>query len=181
MKEHRQMTQIATATAFKRAPSVDMSTWYKGILISHLATEKDTDGAFEFVETKMKQGTEPPPHVHEREHEMFYILSGSLNVYVGNECLQAGPGECVFLPKLKPHAFRIQSPVIHMLVLMTPGGFTNATRSMATPAQSLDIPPEGITYATADLGETIKIFAQYGVRFLSPEEIARELPAFPLT
>jgi quinol monooxygenase YgiN len=69
-----------------------------------------------------------------------------------------------------------------MLVLMTPGGFMNASATMAIPAQSLDIPPDdGITYATVDLDETIKVFAKYGVRFLAPDEIAVELPAFPLS
>ena len=45
----------------------------------------------------------------------------------------------------------------------------------------LVIPPDdGITYATVDLYETIRVFEKYGVRFLAPEEIALELPAFPL-
>ncbi len=170
----------ATIKAFKRAPSVEMSTWYKGILISNLATEQDTGGAFEFVVTKMRKGTEPPPHVHEREDEMFYVLEGMLDVYVGDECFQATAGECIFLPKHQAHAFQIRSSEVHMLVLMTPGGFMNATATMAIPAQSLEIPPDdGITYATVNLVETIKIFDKYGVRFLAPDEIARELPAFP--
>lgn len=179
-KANGQMTADVTLNAFKRAPSVEMSTSYKGILISNLATEQDTGGAFECVVTKMRKGTEPPPHVHKREHEMFYVLEGVLNVYVGDECFQAAAGECVFLPKLKAHAFRIQSSEVHMLVLMTPGGFMNASAMMAIPAQSLDIPPDdGITYATVDLGETIRVFEEYGVRFLAPDEIALELPAFP--
>jgi hypothetical protein len=37
-KAERQMTTDATVKAFKRAASVEMSTWYKGILISNLAT-----------------------------------------------------------------------------------------------------------------------------------------------
>jgi mannose-6-phosphate isomerase-like protein (cupin superfamily) len=100
-KADRQMTTDATVKAFKRAASVEMSTWYKGILISNLATELDTGGAFEFVVTRMKKGTEPPPHMHEREHEMFYILEGMIDVYVGDECFRAAAGECAFLPKGK--------------------------------------------------------------------------------
>jgi hypothetical protein len=70
---------------------------------------------------------------------------------------------------------------ILMLALMTPGGFLSATATMAIPAQSLAIPPDdGITYATVNLDETMKVFAKYGVRFLAPDEIAGELPAFPL-
>jgi hypothetical protein len=76
---------------------------------------------------------------------------------------------------------QIQSSEVHMLVLMTPGGFMNASATMTIPAQSLDIPADdGITYATVDLPETIKVFAKYGVRFLAPDEIALELPAFLL-
>lgn len=174
------MTPDVTLNAFKRAASVEMSTWYKGILISSLATEQDTGGAFEFVVAKMRKGTEPPPHVHDREHELFYVLDGVLNVYVGDECFQAAAGECVFLPKRKAHAFRLQSSQLHVLVLMTPGGFMNASAMMAIPAQSLDIPPDdAMTYATVDLGETMRVFKEYGVRFLAPDEVALELPAFP--
>ena len=180
-KANGQMTADAILKAFKRAPSVEMSTWYKGILISNLATEQDTGGAFEFVITKMKKGTEPPPHVHEREHEMFYVLEGTIDVYVGNECFRVTAGECAFLPKHKPHAFKIHSSEVQMLALMTPGGFMNATAAMGIPAQSLDIPPDdGITYATVDLAATIKVFEKYGVRFLGPDEITVKLPAFPI-
>ena len=111
---------------------------------------------------------------------MFYILDGTLDAYVGGETLRATAGECLFLPKRQAHAFRIQSPEIYMLVLITPGGFMAASASMAIAAQSLDVPPEdGVTYATVDLDETMRVFEIYGIRFLSPDEIALELPAFP--
>lgn len=116
------MTADTTIKAHKRAASVEMSTWNKGILISSLVTEQETGGAFELVEGKMKKGTEPPPHVHEREDELFYVLAGMMDVYVGSECLRVAAGECAFLPKQKAHAFKIQSPEIHVLTFMTPGG-----------------------------------------------------------
>jgi GNAT superfamily N-acetyltransferase/quercetin dioxygenase-like cupin family protein len=166
--------------AFKRRPTVEMSTWYKGILVSHLATEKDTGGAFDLVMSRMRSGTEPPPHIHEREHEVFYVLDGELEVYVAGEYFRASVGECVFLPARKAHAFKIASLEIRMLVMVTPGGFLNSISSMAMPAQKLDIPrDETLTYVTANLEETAKIFDRYGVRFLSAEEIALELPQYP--
>jgi quercetin dioxygenase-like cupin family protein len=91
----------------RRAPSVEMSIWFKGNLIANLATERDTGGAFEFVVTKVKKGTEPPPHAHEREHEMSYVLEGVIDVYVGDESFRAIAGECVLLPKRKAPAFSI--------------------------------------------------------------------------
>jgi hypothetical protein len=37
-----------------------------------------------------------------------------------------------------------------------------------------------VTYVNADLTETIKVFEQYGVRLLSPNEIRAEMPQYPL-
>ena len=46
----------------------DLVNWYKRILITQLAGEADTSGAFDLVVSKMRKGTEPPAHVHSREH-----------------------------------------------------------------------------------------------------------------
>jgi mannose-6-phosphate isomerase-like protein (cupin superfamily) len=164
---------------FKHAPSIDISTWYKGILSTQLATDENTGGAFDLVLGNMKSGTEPPPHVHTREHELFYVLEGTLDVYVDDEVFQLGSGECAFLPLGRPHAFIIRSPEIRMLTLITPGGFMRVVAPMATPAVKMEIPSDAVTYATADLQETIKIFMKHGVCFLSPAEIAHKMPAFP--
>ena len=164
---------------FRHAPSIAKSTWYKGILSTQLATDEDTGGAFDLVLSNMRSGTEPPPHVHTREHEFFYLLDGKLDAYVGNNVFHVGPGECAFLPLGRPHAFIIRSPEIRMLVLITPGGLMKRIASMTVPAEKLEIPSGSVTYATADLEETMKIFLKHGVRFLSPGEIADEMPAFP--
>jgi hypothetical protein len=39
---------------------------------------------------------------------------------------------------------------------------------------------ETVTYAAVDLAETIKVFGQHGIRFLTPEEIHTEMPQYPL-
>jgi uncharacterized cupin superfamily protein len=42
--------------------------------------------------------------MHEREHEMFYVLEGMIDVYVGDECFRAAAGEYAFPPKGKARA-----------------------------------------------------------------------------
>jgi mannose-6-phosphate isomerase-like protein (cupin superfamily) len=172
-------SEIISLKPFKHAPSIEISIWYKGILSTLLATDDETGGAFDFVLSNMRSGTEPPPHVHTGEHEFMYVLDGQIDVYVGNRVFQVGPGECAFLPLGRPHAFIIRSPEIRMLVLITPGGFLKSFESMAAPAEKMEIPSDSVTYATADLEETKKILLKHGIRFLSPEEIAEEMPAFP--
>src|SRR5215831_11674806 len=88
-----------------------------GMLLTFLAESEGTGGRFSLIEGCLKPGNEPPPHVHEREDELFYVLEGKMDVYVGNEVFNVGAGECLFLPKLKPHTFVVRSPRLRNLVL----------------------------------------------------------------
>ena len=79
---------ITTLQPFKHAPTTAISTWYKGILSTQLATDADTGGAFDLVLAHMKSGTEPPPHLHTREHEFFFVLEATDEVvHIGQDQL----------------------------------------------------------------------------------------------
>ena len=104
-----QEQQLRTLKAYKRSPELSTSTWYKGVLTSHMAWSSETEGAFDFVISKMRAGTEPPPHVHSREHEFMYLLSGVMKFYVDDQVLALTGGECMFLPRAVPHAFLASS------------------------------------------------------------------------
>jgi quercetin dioxygenase-like cupin family protein len=173
--------ETKTMHAYKQFPAIENSTWYKGILVSQLAGGSDTDGAFDLVESKMRKGTEPPPHIHDREDELFYILAGEMKVFAEGQVFTLTAGESVFLPKKVPHAYLIESNECHVLALMTPGGFMNAINRMNAPARTMEIPSDMETYATADLTATMAVFLKYGVRMLSPGEIAEHLPGYPTT
>jgi len=165
--------------AFKRAPSHGLSQWENGNLTTNLAERKDTNGAFFLVEAMLAPGTEPPPHVHTREDELFYILEGEFDVYVGTEAFKVGTGECVFLPRFKPHAFVIRSPRLRVLALFTPAGLEEAFRGMSSPAQRLGLPTQAITYSTGDVKQVAQLLAEYGAHFLTPDEVAGQLPLYP--
>jgi mannose-6-phosphate isomerase-like protein (cupin superfamily) len=105
--------------AFKRGASLGLSRWYMGNLTTNLAEEKDTNGAFCLVEVTLAPGSNPPPHVHSREDELFY---GEFDVYAGEDAFKVETGQCVFLPRFKPHAFVMRSPRLRLLTLFTPAG-----------------------------------------------------------
>lgn len=165
--------------AFKRAPSLEFSKWYMGSLTTNLAETNDTNGAFCLVEATLVPGNEPPPHVHSREDELFYVLEGAFDVYVGEEAFKVETGECIFLPKFKPHAFVIRSPRLRLLTLFIPGGLEEAFRGMSAPAQRLELPSGALTYATADVTHTAQRLSAYGVRLLAPDEVADQLRVYP--
>jgi mannose-6-phosphate isomerase-like protein (cupin superfamily) len=164
---------------FKRAPSLGLSQWQHGNLTTNLAEKKDTNGAFLLVEALLAPGTEPPPHVHSREDELFYVLEGEFDVYVGDDAFKVKAGECVFLPKFKPHAFVIRSPRLRVLALFTPAGLEELFRGMSTPAQRLELPNGAVTYSTVEFEQTAQRLSEYGARFLNPEEVADQLPLYP--
>jgi mannose-6-phosphate isomerase-like protein (cupin superfamily) len=167
---------------YKRAPELSNSYWYKGVLSSQMASTEDNKGAFDLCVAKMRRGTEPPPHIHSREHEFFYILSGEMRVYVEDEVFSLTTGECMFLPLGLPHAFRIMSEEVHWIVLITPGGIFDAFSHLNAPAERMEVPTDvnTITYANADMTETIEVFKRYGIQFLTADEIRTKMPKFPL-
>jgi quercetin dioxygenase-like cupin family protein len=165
--------------AFKRAPSLGLSQWHHGNLTTNLAEKKDTNGAFLLVEGLLAPGTEPPPHVHTREDELFYVLEGEFDVYVGQKAFNVKAGECVFMPRLRPHAFVIRSSRLRVLTLFTPAALEEVFRPWSTPAQRLELPIGAVTYSTGDLMEVAQRLSEYGARFLTPDEIADQMPLYP--
>jgi mannose-6-phosphate isomerase-like protein (cupin superfamily) len=169
---------LASLIPYQRAVSRNASTWYKGSLVTFLAESRDTGGSFALLEAAMKPGNEPPPHIHEREDELFYVLEGAFDVFVGDEVFNLQAGGCVFMPRLRPHGFIIRSPRFRMLALFQPGGVDGYFRSMSDSAHELDLPSEAITYSMAEMEHVARGFADFGIRVLSPDEIAEQMPSY---
>jgi quercetin dioxygenase-like cupin family protein len=96
--------------------------WSLGELPTILATAEQTGGTFSLMEERLPRGAEPPPHVHHREDETFFLLEGDLSVRVGDETFPASPGSLVFCPREIPHLVSVESDEVRMLTLCTPGG-----------------------------------------------------------
>ena len=59
LEENTMNNELTDLNPFKHTPTLDISTWYKGILSTQLATDENTGGAFDLVLANMKRGTEP--------------------------------------------------------------------------------------------------------------------------
>ena len=172
------------ATPFARAATIDSTFSYMGSLMTFLAKSSETGGRFALMEFYTKPGNEPPPHVHEREHELYFVLEGSMRFYCEGEILDIKAGEVVFLPQGKAHAFNCTSPVVRTLILVQaigadPVGLDNYFLAMGEPAGDMSLPRDATTYAVADPERAIRIGALNGIRILSPLETELELPQYP--
>jgi quercetin dioxygenase-like cupin family protein len=63
-----------------------------------------TSGTLEVAEIS-GSGT-PPPHVHQKHDECFYIIEGVFTFTLGGEEMEAQAGSVVFVPRGTPHVFK---------------------------------------------------------------------------
>jgi len=68
-----------------------------------------------------KEGAGPGLHYHTKMDEIFYMISGKVEVTVGEEKIVATPGTVVRVPKLTHHAFHSVDGPARLLVTFIPG------------------------------------------------------------
>src|SRR5215213_2284993 len=104
---------------------------------------EDTGGRFALVEHTIGPRTlAAPMHVHEREDEYSYVLAGRLGVQIGDDVLEAGPGELVLKPRGIPHAFwNPGDEEARVLEIVSPAGFEQYFADLA-PVLAADGEPD---------------------------------------
>lgn len=181
--------KLKTSDALYQTVDVNNSLAYMGSILSFLVPSDKTGGRLSVLIAHSRPGSEPPPHVHNHEHEVYYLIEGEVDFFVEGtrEAIHAKPGGMVFLPSGKAHAMYFRCPARFVTVIHGVEGHDVTTeaylKTMAIgPAESLDLPPEADRYATidpADMARAFKLAADHGVTFLTPEETAIRLPNYP--
>jgi quercetin dioxygenase-like cupin family protein len=94
-----------------------------GDVYRFLATGEDTNGKYAMWEAIVPPGGGPPPHVHSREEEGFYILEGEITLQVGDKRLMASAGMFANMPVGTPHSFKNEGgKPARMLISIAPAG-----------------------------------------------------------
>ena len=104
-------------------PGEGRSYEWHDVVFTMKAAAPETDGALALWEVTTRPGEEPHPHVHDAEHEMFYVLNGRVTFRCGRRRIPAGPGDFVFVPRGTTHTYVIDSPEVHLLGMTTPSSF----------------------------------------------------------
>ena len=138
-----------------------------GDVYRFLATGGDTDGKYALWETIVLPGGGPPPHVHSREEEGFYVLDGEITFTVDGERVVAGAGTFANMPVGTPHSFRNESDrPARILVSVAPAGLEQMFFEVGVPLA------EGATAApppTPDEVERLLAAApRYGIEIRVP-------------
>ena len=97
-------------------PAPTVSRW--SIKIS----AEQTEGRLLQILSRDGQGMAPPLHIHHGADETWYVIAGDLTIFVGDERIQARPGDFVFGPMGVPHTFLVTSEEAEFLVTFSPAG-----------------------------------------------------------
>jgi len=102
-----------------------------------------TEGRFAILEhTIAPRALAAPTHTHRNEDEYSFVLSGRMGAMIGDEVVEAGPGELVVKPRGVPHAFwNAADEETRVLELISPGGFEQYFADLA-PLFAGDGPPD---------------------------------------
>jgi mannose-6-phosphate isomerase-like protein (cupin superfamily) len=100
------------------------------------ADGEQTGGSFYCGEVVIQPGFPgPPAHVHERLHDMFYVLEGTLAMRLGDEGLAVEAGTFVRVPPGVVHTFSNPGTApVRFLNFNTPAGWELYMRDLAAAA-----------------------------------------------
>jgi quercetin dioxygenase-like cupin family protein len=138
--------------------------FFTGLATIHLSAE-DTNNKFSLLETLAPAGDMPPLHVHRTDDEGFYLLEGSLTLWVGPERIDLQPGEFVLAPHGVPHTYRVQSDDgARWLVTSSDASFARFVAAAGVSATENRLPDP----TEPDIDRLSKLAAEHGIDILGP-------------
>lgn len=135
------------------------SYWVLGDLYTFKITGEETNGAFTIMDQIIQPQGGPPPHIHRREDEAFYVLEGKFAFLCGDKQTIFDTGAFVYIPKGTLHTFKnIGSKPGRLLVTVTPAGLENFFYEVGTPALNQPTPP---SFDPAVIDKLMKLAQEY--------------------
>jgi quercetin dioxygenase-like cupin family protein len=133
-----------------------------GDVYRFLATGEDTNGRYAMWEAIVPPGGGPPPHVHSREEEGFYILEGEITLFIGDQRLIASPGMFANMSVGTLHSFKNETDQpARMLISVAPAGLEKMFFEFGVPlpaGSTTALPPTKV-----EMEKLLAIAPRYGI------------------
>ena len=139
-----------------------------GDVYRFLATGEDTGGRYALWEALVPPGGGPPPHVHSREDEGFYVLDGEVTLRAGEEPIVAKAGTFANMPVGTLHSFKNEgTQTARMLISVAPAGLEQMFFEVGVPLA------EGATTAPPpkkeEIDKLLAVAPKYGIEIRLPK------------
>ncbi len=141
---------------------------------------EEAGGDFSLVEHPMPpMALAAPLHRHNREDEYSYVLEGRMGALLGEEVLEAGPGDLVFKPREQWHTFwNAGEEPCRILEIIAPAGFEHFFRELDALGGALEAAPEDLgalseRYALEMQPDSVPgLLQRFGLRMGERSEVA---------
>jgi quercetin dioxygenase-like cupin family protein len=137
-----------------------------GDVYRYLVTGAETGGKYATFEAFVGPGGGPPPHIHRREEESFFVLEGEITFTVNGERIVAGSGTFASVPIGSLHSFKNETArAARMLITMVPAGLEQMFLEVG-----ILLPPGSMTAPPPSAEQVARLLAaapKYGVEFPS--------------
>ena len=135
-------------------------------LFTILLTGDETDGQYGAFTVDAPKGDMIPPHLHVNTHEIFYVVDGSITVWMDDQKgfqgkKLMGKGDFGFVPLNTVHAFRMEETT--RIFGVSTGGFERFFHDMGTPTDQAGVPQQ--PYITP-IPQMIAAGQKYGTIFM---------------
>jgi len=138
-----------------------------GDIYRFLATGEETDGKYAMWEAIVPPGGGPPPHIHSREEESFYVLDGEITLTVEGEQIVASAGTFANLPVGSLHSFKNSTDKsARMIISVAPAGLEKLFFEVGQSVKLGETPPPP---SKAEIEKLLAVAPRYGVEIRAPE------------
>ena len=161
----------ATATARILGPSDGRAGFLGSIGVRFMIDGNEADERFSLVEHPMSaHALAAPLHLHTREDEYSFVLEGRMGALLGDDVVEAGPGDLVFKPRNQWHTFwNAGDEPCRILEIISPAGFERFFEELSDLGGALKADPEKLA----------ELNARYGLE-MQPESVPELLERFGL-
>jgi quercetin dioxygenase-like cupin family protein len=163
------MSQATSTVPIALEQGKGEARWFLGGLCTIKSSGAGTGGNVAVTENWAPRGHGSPLHVHRREDEWFYVLSGELTFWVDGRVITAGEGSFVYGPRDVPHTFVVTSDEARFLLVVQPAGLDEFIVALSEPAQALTLPPASVQPPAMEA--MMAAAGEHGIEILGPPGI----------
>ena len=157
------MTESSTPRFFVGRAHSGPAFWLGGDRYSFIAVGRQTSSTFALYETFIPPGHGARPHVHSRESESFYVLSGRLAISVDGQAVALAAGDFIHFPPGILYGFQNEGEEpVRLLTILIPAGLEEFVASAGVDAGSTADSPE---CTAVDSERMIADARKYGVDY----------------
>ena len=140
--------------------------WAFGDLMILKATAEQTSGRLFVMEQHVPRHRRAPGrHVHEVDDQSWFVIAGRGRWFIGDQTIEAGPGDFVHGPHAVAHAFSADTDDLHVLVITAPAGLEGLFAAVGVEATEATHPPDDLPEGPDDAA----LAHRYGTTALGPE------------